>query len=100
MMSGITQDLLAGSAIVASQPPLVHDVRNKSADVGVHPPRCREKNSTVRRNGVVAGEKILKRRKSALSRMSTLNWLGKLHRVTNQHDVRRAGRHRHDIGNR
>src|ERR1700722_8431235 len=93
LTSVATKDLLASSAFVVSQPPLINDLRDKPADVGMHSSRYWEENSAVRRNGIVPGEKVLKRRKPTFSGMGTLDRLGELHRVANQHDILGAGGH-------
>src|SRR5258708_27602527 len=100
MTTGTTEDPLLLCALVACEPSLIDNVRDKSTDLGMHSAGYRKEDAAFCRNGIVAVEEVLKRRKPTLSGMRALNRLGKLHRIADQPDSRCAGSHRYDILNR
>src|SRR5258708_2146228 len=100
MTTGTTEDPLLLCALVACEPSLIDNVRDKSTDLGMHSAGYRKEDAAFCRNGIGAVEEVLKKRNPTLPGMRALNRLGKLHGIAAQHDVRCAGSHRYDVRNR
>src|SRR3954471_9897056 len=100
MSTGSAEYLLQFCSLVACEPTLIDNVRDKSTDIGMHSARNRKENAAFWRNGIVAGKEVLKRRRPTLSGMGALDWLRKLHGIADQHDVLGAGAHADNIRSR
>ncbi len=85
----------------AVQPAVVDDLRDESADVGMHPPRAFEKESHVRRHRSASSPSRCSSTDAPVpSRMRPLRNLRELQRVAEQHDVARGRSHRERVGKR
>src|SRR5439155_11342151 len=77
-------DLLPLEPLEREQAPVVDDLRDEPADLGVHPPSALEKEPVVGRYGRIVAEKMLEHRAARSTRVDALRDLRKLKRIAKQ----------------
>jgi hypothetical protein len=93
-------DALPRACIHRSESTFVGRLRDEAADVHVHPPRAREKEAAIGRDGVIRAEQVLQDGCPRSLGMNALGDLPKLLRITEQDDVPRAGPQCERVGQR
>src|SRR5439155_14756407 len=93
-------DLLPLEPLEREQAPVVDDLRDEPAHLGVHSPRALEKESPVGRHGRIVAEQMLEHRATRSTRVDALRYLRELKRIAKQNDVVRRRTDRECVGER
>ena len=91
-------DALAGAVGMAREPALVDPVGDEAAEVGVHPPRHRQQDAPVGRDGRLLAEQPVEAGEAGRAGMRALHHLRQLARIADEHDVAGAAPHRQQVG--